>query len=503
MARIKIDGDASGLVAAQRKARDSARELDDEFKKIATTNKQLERQVKRTWEEARSPLERYNERVKRLHQLEKEGAISKQQLQLSLTRLKEGYERAEVAQQNMFGRRGIGMLKNYLENLNAVEMGVNFVRNAFVSLNQERAQLAGKLRTEAEALARFVQIADTPVELDQLIAQQREMKAAGAGGVASADAIFQLESGEINTPENRRIATRIMRMGAIDKPVEAIAGATTLMNNFENLTLGKALSIVQAASATTKVGIAEMQKGLTEAAEPAGRLGLSPSDLAAFVAMLTDLMKNGERAGAAANSFFQQVDRSQLGDYDVRGRSSQEILDNIQRHLDAGVPIQKILGEQVAQSAAINALRKRDEMAANQGDIQAAGQREEINRRLDMGEANQRLSAEIRARVAEGAMEVQREPEALRQIDTDRVIAERLQMIRDRGADPVQQYAGRTAAEGAQAFGLGEQGIGVAAEVGTELFSIANPLALYRTMVNSLQQIEANTRPASTVTLPE
>lgn len=503
MARVKIDGDSSGLVAAQRKAKEEAKLVEAAFADIRHESTKLERQVKKTWSDSRPALEKYNERMRQLGILFKQNKINQNQLTHATEKAKEQFLQTGNASRRAFGTTAMSQMKSYIASIGGITAAIGLARQAFRDLEQDRSDMAAKLDESREPRGRIFQLPQDP---RQIQAMADTIQRRGVDQTKSNQLAFQLASANMTQAGDLSMFARIEASKFADAE-SLITAVSKFRANFPQSGTRDVLSgSLAAASEIAGVGTSEVLSAAITAAKASQAVNLSNVDLLAATTVLTQQEKSPERAATQLRSLAAGIRESQGTAFDVVGENLNATLDNIQRRLDAGAQPKDIIGGRIeAQSALDTLLGSRAALTATGGKIQAGIDQGIVAERLGQAEADPVIRREI-----ELAKRRERRLIAGREEALDKAGREEMKRAVDDPSENIFPRLGRrTAAKHVADFGGSEAAIEAAGTAGAivtganmsqtaRLLPAADPA-----IINALMQIRDNTRGKPGVARPE
>ena len=343
--RVDLDMDASGVVAGHKAAADSAQKLNFEFKEMQREMRGVERQAKRTWDESRDPLEKYNDQMKKLRTLVDDGRLSKEQFTAAAKKAREELERSGTAGQKAFGANAALSLGKYALGVAGIGSAIQQVTAAFRQLDQERTQLAQGLEGKFPSQAMLA--SQSPREFDKMLQQSLEMERSGAPDAAKG--LFLLDSGDINTEENRQAYARLVRTGVVGQdPAQPFIAASKLRANF-GMPVMEALSGLQQTAAESDTDISGIGRAAPKVAARAKALGFKPEAMLAALAELTRELESPDVASTALNSLLVSIEKNP----DIRAETLPASISKVRDRMRQGVPLRNMVTDQTGQQAAL------------------------------------------------------------------------------------------------------------------------------------------------------
>lgn len=282
--KVQVGMDA--LAAKEEKVGSTLAKISKEAKQA---DAELTKFAKRTTEINTTPLEKYNRQLFVLEQALARGKISQDTYGRAVKKAGQDLEEAGKKQQSAFGADAIGQLKGFAAGYLTLGTAVNVVASAFANAREESKEALSSLRGLDAQRRKLVQMADSPQDLQAMLA--RADQAAAASGVdrgTAYEALFQARSfGFEKDYEKILSANEVIDVGASSQ----LAGKVSTMFGGE-ITGMEAINMSLAASKKSEVDAESIAGALAIALEGGRRVGATPDETFAWTAALSAAFKS-------------------------------------------------------------------------------------------------------------------------------------------------------------------------------------------------------------------
>lgn len=309
-----IAGDSTSLTDAQRKVVESAKEMQEEYKKVDREVKQLGRSADRTFRETRTETEKYNQRVGELSRLLRSGKIDQETFNRALDQARQKFGMAGDASSRAFGAGLGGMLASRITQFAGMISAVEIIRGNLARMNEEARESARNLDELFTTTGEMAQVAESDKEFRQLKSIQDQMLRAGA-------ATTPLEAGKIalalkaaEQTHEAATAAELSRVGLTSDLEGLITSVTKLQTAFKGGDdIGNLAAIVSKAFIAGGPALERADELIAEAASAAkvaGSAGLTDEELLAATAVIG---KTGASAQVLLDNFLKKVQMMEIG----------------------------------------------------------------------------------------------------------------------------------------------------------------------------------------------
>jgi hypothetical protein len=369
MSRIVLKTDARQAKKELKDTAAAAEEITDEFKQTKREADKLTRQVKKGFQEARTPMEKFKGTLRDLKQLQKANRISMDEYSHAVRRAR---HEMRTASQSPFMKQISGMggsLGRFAGPAAAGASVVGLLREMVSAIQDLRdTQLAQfeDVKAEQTAAGPLFQFKDAPFlrEFGRTIARD-----VGIKGEQTQPLVFALRSAGIlgeegsDTSDAKFIARmkRVRFLANTEEAASAFAAANTAFGVGLRKTLAQ--SIAAAGGAPDLAERLLIQGSRSKAAEGAGTLGIEQPEFLAAMGTLAKALGGAEGAGRGLNNLLAGIEKARGKGIDIEGENLIQMLASItQLEEERGMQLREILGDNEQSIAAVRVLRDQMEL---------------------------------------------------------------------------------------------------------------------------------------------
>lgn len=135
---LNLDGDATGAVKAAGDAIKAQKEIADAIVKTTSAADKQERSMKRLFEDAKAPAEKYKEQLQQIDEYCNKHAVDEERRAAMIARVKTQYEAASSAGEQSFGSGALGKLVSYATGIVSIGSALALARAAMRAFAEER-----------------------------------------------------------------------------------------------------------------------------------------------------------------------------------------------------------------------------------------------------------------------------------------------------------------------------------------------------------------------------
>lgn len=344
-----IQGDASQyfqefakLAVANEKYKKQLRDLQGETKKLTKEQQALAREAKKAFEDARSPQERYRQKMEQLNRLVKKGTIDQRHYQAAVAKTNREYRAAGQAGQRAFGPQALGQLKSMALGYVGVSQGISAVVGLLRQEKQLRDEIADQQVTSAASIGKLAQLKRPLPELKQGAFELG--RAGGARDLREAGNImFEIESANL-FGQQKQLAqlydiagegemARVI--GSMGKIRAGFQGGDPTGNVMQLMSKGLA-----AAGPVTGVGVADILQATGKVAGTAKQQDLTDEEAMAAISVMSQVYSPDE-AKTAVERMLQNI---AIKRPELKGKSFAETLSTIQAEKLSAKESSKLFG---------------------------------------------------------------------------------------------------------------------------------------------------------------
>lgn len=499
MARIKFEGDASSVVAAQTEIRKGASKLSEEYRQVAKESRKLERDAKKAFLESGSGAKKYQRDLQRLRQLLKGGRITQDEFRAGVDRLSRSYRTVAVTRRSAFGSAALAQLSTYVAGVVSLGVATRLAVTAFRQYAEERKAQAATAGQDARALAPAAQLARTPEQQALFIRERDKLFRLGAGE-ASPRIAYELQSAEQLTRENRLVFGGAAAASVFKgQTPEVIAASAKIQKTFGGVLSGIASEALAAATKVTGAGAQDVIQAATGGAAAAKVLGFSRQELFSAVGIVGGARKSAEVGGTQVEALFASIDK----DRTLLGKTIPESIANIQRRVEGGETEREILGGRKEAIGAFRGLRDGiEQFNSLMKDVGTAEDRNLVVQKTRIARTDPALLNEINLRQAQAAREQAERPFAL-ETQRRQAAVERARILTPT-TQPLSRFAQTSAGTVADVVGLDPVLSGELVETAGETAATTEAAIghMMPRMLQILLDIAGNTRKGANNTAP-
>lgn len=407
-ARIRLTSEDQQLIESLSKVRKGTEAVTQEMVQLSKRSAEVERSARRAFDETRTPLERYERKVKDLRIALRSGKIDLDTYNRAVDKqaqlLKKAGDASDgVADEDMLSRVG-RMAAGFLSVNAAVQLFTNTMQEAL----EIRRELAQNTQESAVSFGELSQVSQDSRDAAILRNRARELRSSGAVGSldTGANVAFSLRSAGLD--DDFEAFKQIGQSNLVSDLGELIKSVATVRNAFGAESTGDAEAIVSKALVASGVSPANINQILTATAQTgaaASQAGISDEETFSGIAILSAQLGTTEQARTRLNSLFRSV-RTE----GIEGGSLQGVLTSIRDRLNQGETFEQVLGGRAEAVEAFTLLERdmglleRTTLGVQRGNNGDALQ-ERVRRVFD----DPAVAAALSLRQAQGARDVQGE----------------------------------------------------------------------------------------------
>ncbi len=295
--------------------------------KLTREQKRLGRAAKRVYDETRTPMERYRQRLQQLRTMVRKTGMTQDTYRRGVNKLKAEYRAAGKAGQKAFGAGALGQLRSMVAGYLGVAAAVGLVLRGLRQVVEERKELARLQAEAAPSAGALAQLTGGDPE------KTAELQAAGqaiyaAGGTKSQGeamrAAFNLQSA--GALKERGFVSRLAAVAGEEGIVGLTGEAGKLQKAFGKAETGDYVDVFSkatgAAAPLPKVGVSQILKATTKAAGSGVAMGLSDEELFAAVSRVSGPYDPEEASTAVAR----MLDQLSVKRPELKGKGIVEIM---------------------------------------------------------------------------------------------------------------------------------------------------------------------------------
>lgn len=321
MSSIKttMTADAQDLLQKQQKVAEGAAFISNEYRKLTREAQSVESAAKRAFEQSRTPLERYNDKVRELDELLRKGKISHDTHARSIDQAKQKYEQATQAG-SAWGDV-LEKLVGYGAGFFSVATAINAVTQSIRAATEEAERAAQVVQEGFATRGELVQLVEGRTQ-EEMREDLNRLRAEAArfrteGGVPSEalanQVIFALRS--TGFMPDADLFRQIGRTGLVssEKLPQLINSMDSLRDAMGQAEVGTVEQMLNKALIAGQVSQTDIQQNLTAAAmagSGARALGISDEETLAAIAVLTDPLGSAEQAATRMRSLFKSLEKA-------------------------------------------------------------------------------------------------------------------------------------------------------------------------------------------------
>ena len=376
-----IRGDAQQLIREQDKVAKGAAEVTNEYRELVREGDRLSRSGRRAWDQTRTPLEKYNQRISELNTLLDKGKIDADTHARAIDKARSELDRAKDS---------AGGFGQSLKSIGTAIGGVSLVSTVISEATKELERLheaaveAGEVLKDSFATrGSLAQVATSPADYAFLNRQADLFRSEGGAGTQDlANSItFALRStGLLEDADTFRALGRTGLVAADDQAsfINAIDSIRDALGAQEAGTSRELISKLLVASTATQKGAADIGRAVARAGASGRALGYSDEDVITAVSVLTDPYGSADTAADRLKSLQEQLDKMGIAADSLGGA-----LDTIGQRVTAGETIREVIGD---RGEAIDAYRL---LQSNRQQFQ------DLLRQVDQGNTGAALDAKL------------------------------------------------------------------------------------------------------------
>jgi len=274
-------------------------------REAAREQTRMGREAKRTWEQTRTPLERYNARLRDLGAMLRSGKINQDTFSRAVRQSKQELREAGQAGKGVFAGGMLQNLAGMAAGWLSISSAINVARQAFQEYRQIQDEAAQKQRQHRMSVGQLSQISETPEDYRRLFRASQQMYATGGAADMSEAAYTVFTLGSAGMLDQRELITELKARGVVPEPGMMTGSATALMDAMGEKQTGTFREVLSKGFAASGFAFATMEKVLAGAAESglmARQLGYSDEALLAAVAVASRVLDpKGETVKATSH----------------------------------------------------------------------------------------------------------------------------------------------------------------------------------------------------------
>ena len=321
MSSIKttMTADAQDLLQKQAKVAEGAAFISNEYRKLTSEAQRLNTAARRAFDDSRTPLERYTQKVQQLDELLKRGKISQDTHARSVEIAAQKYEAATKAGADWDAV--LSKLVGYGSGFLSVAGTINVVTRAMQQAREEAEKAAETLKGGFATRGELAQIVEGRTQ-DEMRADLASLRAEAArfrtqGGMPTEslanEVVFALRS--TGFMPDADLFRQVGRTGLVsaEKVPQLINSLDSLRDAMGGKEVGSIEQMLNKALIAGSVSQTDIQKNLSAAAmagSGAAALGISDEETLAAIAVLTDPLGSAEQAATRMRSLFKSLEKA-------------------------------------------------------------------------------------------------------------------------------------------------------------------------------------------------
>lgn len=321
MSSIKttMTADAQDLLQKQAKVAEGAAFISNEYRKLTSEAQRLNTAARRAFDDSRTPLERYTQKVQQLDELLKRGKISQDTHARAVEQAAQKYETATKAGASWDAV--LTKLVSYGAGFLSVGSAISVVTRAMQQAREEAEKAAETLKAGFATRGELAQIVEGRTQ-DEMRADLASLRAEAArfrtqGGMPTEslanEVVFALRS--TGFMPDAGLFRDVGRTGLVsaEKIPQLINSLDSLRDAMGGAEVGTVEQMLNKALIAGAVSQTDIQKNLSAAAmagSGAAALGISDEETLAAIAVLTDPLGSAEQAATRMRSLFKSLEKA-------------------------------------------------------------------------------------------------------------------------------------------------------------------------------------------------
>lgn len=250
------------------------------------------------------------------------------EMEAGYKKIKGESKKAGEEQKNSFGASQLAMLKNYALGFFTITAAIGAVTKSFGAMRAARDAALERGKTDESGMSQLAQLADTPEQMDALIARAKKIHAAGSTETMdqAARLVFSVESASMG--EFEQLFADLAGKKLVTDPAIFARAAATLLATLGEEETGGVRAITSKAFAASTESPAEAE-ALLEAGARGGsfakELGISDEEVMAATAVTATATGSAELGGTQVASLLKSL--NVLGGFN--GKSLRESIEQL------------------------------------------------------------------------------------------------------------------------------------------------------------------------------
>ena len=315
--RLKSTSDNKELIksldAAQKRMLGLEKQLEKtsaKSKKLTAEQRAMARHAKKAFEEAQSPLQRYENKMKRLERAFKKGAITQREFEAGSKKLKRelhqtqgGFSMVAKASETAFNPMKLTAFAGGIVSVSALLKKATDLLNEMDEASRRAFDQAKEARP---GMAELAGLAKTPEEAQKLVTKARKAYDTGVGKTEEEAAGIHYKLKSAGLYEEREVFEELSRSGAIRDVIPTVGATARIQSAMGKAETGDAMAVMSKlyqASDVTQYTVPEIGAAAAEPALYAGRLGMKDEELLAQLAAAMQVSDPG-KSGTQATAFY-------------------------------------------------------------------------------------------------------------------------------------------------------------------------------------------------------
>lgn len=395
----KFGGDASELLAEQKKVAEGAEDIKEEYRKLSRETREAANVAQSALRRAENAQDKYERQVNQARVALQRGKITLDQYNRSVNQLAIEYRDAEDAQRKALGPDLDESISSAIAGMVSLQTAVQLVSSAFEEAKAQAEELAEINRESTPGFGELVQVSRSDEDFNQLVRDAQQIFAQGGAATLDEASALRFSLRSAGRDEDVDTFTRIGQVGLSRDIPELVKSIQQLSTAFGTAETGDTQSIISkglAASAEAQTTLNELLSASARSASAGSRLGFSDESVLAATTAIADPL-GPDVAATRLQRFFLSLDKE-----GIEAESIPDALQKIRSRIDDGEKIFDVLGGRQEAAQAFDLLEKNAEKFARTFDaITRANDGRDFTDRIGRGLGNQTIASTLEERQAQ------------------------------------------------------------------------------------------------------